>query len=378
MIDLEALLKQALPEVQFSKSSEIETLINGFFVDDEKLVFVREIKRDLLQSDSLKIPKLISAYCQLPENDSKNFLFIDTETTGLAGGAGTIAFVVGIGFLQEDCFLIRQYFLKNQDGEEALLHDLNRYLQRFNTFVSYNGKSFDIPLLQTRFIMNQLPFPSQSFGHIDLLHIVRRLWKYCLADCSLQTVENQILQMKRNNKLEIPGAAIPQEYFFYLETGDASAMKRVLEHNETDIYSLYLIVKHVFSYLNEISFLKNEDAVFSVAKWFEDCNLEAEAAYFYEMIADKHEMGRKQLSFLYKRREEWEKAVIIWQKSACFREEYALIELAKYEEHRAKQLDAALDWTDKALESLQKKAFFLPEELEALQHRRQRILAKMK
>jgi uncharacterized protein YprB with RNaseH-like and TPR domain len=375
MIDLEAFLKQALPEIQLSESKGIETLIEGFFIDEKQLVFVREEKYDLLNLPQM--PAIISSYCNIPNQFHENFLFLDTETTGLAGGAGTIAFVVGIGFIEDDNFLIRQYFLKNQDGEEALLQDLTGYLHKFNTFVTYNGKSFDVPLLQSRFIMNLIEFSGRQFYHIDLLHIVRRLWKYHLPDCSLQCVETNLLRKNRDAQLDIPGAAIPQEYFYYLETGDASIMKRVLHHNLLDIYSLYLLLFHVFQYLSENPQNQPPDSVYYLAKWHEDCNLEKEAIQLYELIAERHSLSRKNLSFLYKKSENWEKAAALWELAAKDNNDYAFIELAKFEEHQMKQYEKALKWTEKAIEFLLVSPLFLPEDAEILQHRRQRLLRKI-
>ncbi len=118
-----------------------------------------------------------------------------------------------------------------------------------------------------------------------------------MPDCTLQCVETNLLRKNRDAQLDIPGAAIPQEYFYYLETGDASIMKRVLHHNLLDIYSLYLLLFHVFQYLSVNPLNQQPDSVYYLAKWYEDCNLEKEAIQLYEIITETHSPSRKKSEF---------------------------------------------------------------------------------
>src|SRR4051794_13065804 len=155
----------------------------------------------------------------------ERLVLLDTETTGLAGGTGTHVFLVGLGFLASEpdgatSFVVRQYFLRQLREERALLHALGATLADFGVLVSFNGKSFDWPLLTTRFIMQRLgPHrDGRAWPHLDLLHPSRRVWKHRLPSCSLGTLEQEILGVRRDS--DVPGALIPELYFRYLRDGD--------------------------------------------------------------------------------------------------------------------------------------------------------------
>jgi len=168
--------------------------------------------------------------------DLSQCVFVDLETTGLAGGTGTYAFLVGIGYFQGMRFVVRQYFMEDYDGEEALLHALAEALEPFRGVVSFNGKSFDLPLLETRFQMARRPFPLRDLPHLDLLFPARRLWKDRLESCALSSLEAAILGVER--EVDVPGWAIPGIYFDYLRSGDARPLAPVFEHNRHDLLSL--------------------------------------------------------------------------------------------------------------------------------------------
>ncbi|MGI5837075.1 MAG: ribonuclease H-like domain-containing protein, partial [Chloroflexota bacterium] len=129
--------------------------------------------------------------------DLSRSVFVDLETTGLAGGTGTYAFLVGIGYYQGVRFVVRQFFMEDYDAEEALLHALAESLEPFGSVVTFNGKSFDLPLLETRFQLARRPFPLQDLPHLDLLYPARRLWKGRLESCALSSLEESILGVER-------------------------------------------------------------------------------------------------------------------------------------------------------------------------------------
>jgi uncharacterized protein YprB with RNaseH-like and TPR domain len=163
------------------------------------------------------------------------FVFFDLETTGLSGGAGTHAFLVGCGWFEEDGgFTTRQYFLARFADERALLMAVASDLGRAGAFVSFNGKSFDAPLLETRFLFHRLEWIGSRFPHVDVLHPARRFWKD--DDCSLVTLEQQVLGARREG--DVPGFEIPGRYFQFVRTGNAGPLAAVLEHNRRDILSL--------------------------------------------------------------------------------------------------------------------------------------------
>jgi uncharacterized protein YprB with RNaseH-like and TPR domain len=167
--------------------------------------------------------------------EGRRLLYLDTETTGLAGGTGTYAFLVGVGFFDGDDFEVRQFFMRDLDEEPALLTALEAMFRQFDGFVTYNGAGFDLPLLETRFVLGRRRFPGEVF-HVDLLGPARRLWSASLADCRLGTVEQSVLRFIREE--DLPGALIPTVYFEYLRRKRPDELPRIFEHNRHDILSL--------------------------------------------------------------------------------------------------------------------------------------------
>lgn len=166
----------------------------------------------------------------------ENFLFIDTETTGLAGGSGTVAFLVGLGWIDADKFIVHQYFITQLSHEEGMLELLNDVVNRFDCLVSFNGRTFDIPLLTTRFLMNRIEPPFESRHHIDLLYYTRLLWRLAMENCKLKTLETELLGLNRED--DIPGEIIPEIYFEYLRTRNTEKLERIFYHNRFDIVSM--------------------------------------------------------------------------------------------------------------------------------------------
>jgi uncharacterized protein YprB with RNaseH-like and TPR domain len=169
------------------------------------------------------------------ESAPKRLLYLDTETTGLAGGTGTYAFLVGAGFFEGDRFVLAQYFMRDLDEEPALISAMAALLADFDGVVTYNGRGFDLPLLETRFILSRRPWP-QHLSHLDLLPPARRLWSSRLPDCRLGTIEARVLGLERID--DVPGALIPSLYFHYLRSRRAEALQSVFEHNRLDVLSL--------------------------------------------------------------------------------------------------------------------------------------------
>nr|WP_225444533.1 ribonuclease H-like domain-containing protein [Pseudomarimonas arenosa] len=168
--------------------------------------------------------------------DPRHLLAIDTETTGLAGGTGTRAFLVGIAFIEQNELCLRQWLLSGLSGEVAMLQAFGQYLCAQHHLLSYNGKSYDLPLLRTRFCLHRLPDPSRELPHTDLLHLVRRRYRGLWADCRLQTVERQLLSIVRND--DLPGSEAPAAFRRWLQRADATQLNRVVEHNAQDLVSL--------------------------------------------------------------------------------------------------------------------------------------------
>jgi uncharacterized protein len=184
-----------------------------------------------------------------------HLLFIDLETTGLAGGAGTYAFLVGCGWFAGGTFKVRQFVLSNFAAERALLQAVSEVAEAAGTVVTYNGKSFDLPLIETRFTMHRMATPFADLPHIDMLHPARRLWRAPDGDqdvpspCRLSTLEESLCGYVREG--DVAGYEIPARYFRYVHSGDARPLAAVLEHNRLDLLSLAFVTARAAQLLDE-------------------------------------------------------------------------------------------------------------------------------
>lgn len=162
------------------------------------------------------------------------FLFLDLETTGLSGGAGTYVFLVGTGWFEDDAFVTRQFLMTRHADERAMLQVVARECGRAGTLVSFNGKSFDAPVLETRYLYHRMDWFAAGLPHIDVLHPARQFWKR--EDCSLGALEHHVLGHRRTG--DVQGFEVPSRYFHFLRTGDVRPLSAVLEHNRMDLLSL--------------------------------------------------------------------------------------------------------------------------------------------
>ncbi len=177
-------------------------------------------------------------------------IFFDTETTGLSGGAGTLAFLTGCGWFEPEGFRVRQWLLLSQAGEPAMLSALGRVIDDTTLLVSYNGRSFDVPLMNMRWAFHRQQNPFDDVPHFDMLPTARRIWRQREgafdeggeSGCSLSTLERDVLGFHRDG--DVSGSEIPSRYFHFLRTGDASALTGVLEHHRHDIVSLAVLMSH--------------------------------------------------------------------------------------------------------------------------------------
>lgn len=193
--------------------------------------------------------------------------FLDTETTGLAGGTGTYVFLIGIGCIEAAGFRLRQFFMRDYGEEASLLARVGEYLSRFDVLITYNGKAYDQPLLETRFRMTRARHPFARMEHLDLLFGARRLWKLRLESCRLVDLENQILGVERQG--DLPGEMIPYYYFDYLRSRQAFRLVPIFHHNAIDILSLACltaIVPLAFRAPEEAALRHGADLV-GLARW---------------------------------------------------------------------------------------------------------------
>jgi hypothetical protein len=215
----------------------------------------------------------------------ERWAFLDTETTGLAGGSGTVAFLVGIGVISSGGFELKQYFLREPAEEASMLAALANDLAEFDVLVTYNGKSFDVPLLETRFVMNRRKAPFTRLKHVDLLYGARRLWRLKLESCRLQELEKRILGHERVG--DVGGGFIPNLYFDYLRNGDAAPLEPVLFHNAIDILSLACLTAIIPQAIRQPEMLKHGEELAGVARWFRNEDRLEEAASLMRLALQK-------------------------------------------------------------------------------------------
>jgi uncharacterized protein YprB with RNaseH-like and TPR domain len=283
-------------------------------------------------------------------------LFIDTETTGLNGGTGTLPFLIGFGFFSECGFNLVQLIIENPAEEPAQLVEFINYSQYFENTITFNGKSFDLPILKTRFVINQLLNPLEHFEHLDLLHLSRKIWKMRLPNRSLKEIERQILLVPREES-EVPGWMIPQIYFDFLKTGDGELLKNVVYHNSMDIVSLaalYIKITQIIDENHDPSDLDIAD-LFSIGIVYEQINEMEKALQIFltcssaGILSGEHLIKlNAKIANIYKKASNWNEAEKYWILNAKTNDSDSCIELAMYYEHNKRDYKSALEWTDKA------------------------------
>jgi uncharacterized protein YprB with RNaseH-like and TPR domain len=313
----------------------------------------------------------------------ESLAFLDTETSGLAGGTGTYAFLVGVGRFTGETFQLAQFFMRDPAEEPALLEGLIDFLSPCRALVTFNGKAFDAPLLVTRYSLHSIPIPFKNYSHLDLLPLARRLWRDRLSSRALKYLEENILLAPRTIE-EVPGYEIPYLYFDYLRTGDARPLKGVFYHNAMDIVALAALMNHMATVLHAPLSGKVEHGLdfIALAKLFEDLHRWEDASRLYERGLEiglsEMDFGSavQRLSTLQRRRGDLEAAVILWKKAAAGGHIYAHVELAKYYEHHVRDFTEALKWTARAKELVDIQEMPAYEQRhwnEELEHRKKRL-----
>ncbi len=322
------------------------------------------------------------------DQDPESLVFLDTETSGLAGGTGTFAFLIGAARYMEGGFHLAQFFMRDPLEEPALLMAFEDFLAPCKTIISFNGKAFDVPLLQTRYTLQGWKSPFSGLAHVDLLHLSRRLWRDRLPSRTLANLEVQVLHASRTEE-EIPGWMIPQIYFDYLRDGDARPLKRVFYHNAMDVVSLAALLNHTSALLEDPLSLSGGELIdlAAIARLFEDLGHTERAAELYntcmngELTEELYDDTLLRLSLLHKHNNNFQAAIPLWEVAATRKKLYAYEELAKYCEHRSLDLPAAIKWTTEALDTIAAEGFAGddgPDWKPEFEHRLQRLQRKIK
>lgn len=366
--------------------------------------------------------------------------FLDTETTGLGSGVGTYVFLIGVGYVRDKVFCVRQFFLRHPAEELPVLAGLAEFLSSFAAVISFNGKAFDWPLLENRYIyqrsrqrrqtdqadgtqkngsrrgdrprtreaepqhepLSAAPERSESgVGddmhlvlhpgdpiHLDLLHLARRFWQARLESCALSALERHILGVSRTQD-DVPGWLIPQVYFDYLRHGHVQPLRRVLYHNLHDILSLAALTIHMDRIMADpwCGLLRHPLDFYSMGKLCESAGETTRALRCYDEALREHSLppGRERdtlvrIGRIEKRQGNWQASVAIWRRLVDDLELGALacVELAKYYEHVERNHEQALTFTLQALQLGKHPGVRRPETGQAeLEHRKRRLVSRL-
>jgi uncharacterized protein YprB with RNaseH-like and TPR domain len=303
-------------------------------------------------------PQIAAAIADEPglaQIDLQGALFLDTETTGLSAGTGTMAFLVGLGFFQDDQFHLWQVFLRDPGDEPAMIHLLADLLPGFEALVTFNGRGFDVPILETRFILDRRSFPLTATPHLDLLGPARRLWRMRLKSCALGALEREVLGLQRD-QADVPSGIIPTIYRDYLRTGDAREISRVLYHNQVDVLSMVTLAARLgraFADPWEDAALTEAD-FYALSRWYEERERTEQAlrrALAGNLPPELRQRALRDLALIFRRADRRDRAFEWWQQLAVEDPGGVLapVELAKTFEWHIVRLDLAIEWTQLAL-----------------------------
>jgi uncharacterized protein len=309
-------------------------------------------------------------------------MFFDLETTGLGGGAGTYAFLVGCGWFEGATFRIRQFFLSSYAAERGLLEEVADTMAAFGTLVTYNGKSFDVPLIDTRFLFHRLTASHGALPHLDMLHPARRLWRPSSApqsspgtgdrpttvSCGLAHVEQAVLGHVRQG--DVPGFEIPSRYFHYVRTGDTRPLESVLEHNRLDLLALVVLTATAARLLEAgAAGARTAREALGLGQLFERAGMLAEARACYTRAAGADPAvapcidvdpptcaeALRAYGVLCRRDRQYEQAADAWRRVLALPQcpthiaQQASEALAVHHEHRVRDLSAARHFARQAL-----------------------------
>ncbi|OMF38273.1 hypothetical protein BK133_01735 [Paenibacillus sp. FSL H8-0548] len=329
------------------------------------------------------------------EASAEQILFLDLETTGLGVGAGNVPFMIGIAYMSKEHFVIEQTLIRHPAEERAMLVYLAEKLQRFTYLATYNGKTFDWPLVQNRFIMNGLNRKIWEPLQLDFLHPARSIWRNTLVSCRLSHVEEERLGIHRED--DVPGSLAPQLYFQYLATGDPAPLEGVFLHNETDMLSLACLAIRFGHLLNGnienfIPLPTEPEEMVRTGLWLERMGKKELSSKLFNLAMSADQAQPSTLIMLAARDKKagnWDRAVLLWQKAIILSASHytqatneASIELAMYYEHKLKDYESAIGHASRAFEQAMNHSMLARRdskkraELEALRNRIQRLRRK--
>lgn len=362
--------KLSAPPKPVPQNYPIEQVVSGHFLDtpagptfatgQQYGAHYRHGQVGLQPESSLQTVAAWAGEERIADSRLEQFVFLDTETSGLAGGSGTYTFLIGVGRFENDQFRLAQFFMRDPAEEAAQLAALTEFLIPCRVLVTFNGKAFDAPLVNSRYTVNGCQSPLPEMAHLDLLPLARRLWRDRLPSRRLADLEIQILGAERTEE-DVPGWLIPSIYFNYLRDGDARPLKGVFYHNALDVLAMAALLNHMGQMLADPLGTAVEHALDLVAigKLHEAMGQIEDAVHLFKAGMARNDLPeehywetQRRLSFLHKRRDQWDEAIAVWQTAAEGRRIYAHIELAKFYEHKQCNYYEAARWTQTALDLL--------------------------
>lgn len=408
------------PSMAPAAARGVETLVPGRVIETPHgPCFVREVvypgatlrsRYTLAACLGQPLDTLVALYpeANLADFDFARAAFLDTETSGLGGGAGAYAFMIGVGVFEpparqplsqgeasaaEPAFVVRQFFMRSEREERAVLHALADVLDARTSLVSFNGRSFDLPLLTNRFIMHRQTPRLTDAPHLDLLHPARRVWRQRLPSCALSSLETEVLGLRRT-QADVPGWLIPTLYFQYLQSGDARDLVGVFYHNQEDILSMVTLAATLTRLLADPWAGETIHALDMAALgWTYDQAgraVEAERAYrdalTHPLPDDVRLQTTSRLGQLLKRQarlaeaaETWQRWITSIKRSGNVKDIEPYLELAKYYEWHGDDLSSALMWTRWAEHEVEAwpRSPARRDALAALHHRGERLARKL-
>jgi uncharacterized protein YprB with RNaseH-like and TPR domain len=311
--------------------------------------------------------------------DPRRILFFDSETTGLAGGTGTVPFMLGFGYFSDQAFQVRIFVLLGLDREGEFLEAVARFLEEggFSAVVTYNGKAFDFPLLETRYILQRRRFPLQGLPHLDFLFPARTIWRNTFDSRKLGYLGEMLLGLSRDD--DVDGSEIPALYFSFLRSQSFTLIDPVVEHNAMDLVGLAAVVLLGALYLDDYSLAGDGGEIFGLGRLCERAGLLEKAEAFYLVAkessarSDVSTLATRRLSILLKKKKLFSEALQLWQVLSAGDDVAAMREISIHYEHRERNFVEAVTFVEKALAS----ARLSPGQQQELEKRLERLQKKL-